>query len=1314
MLILMRAIVCLNCLLWAGYVVGQQPALIVPIGHTDDIMTIGFSPDSKYVLTTSEDRTAGVWEAASGKLLYSLAAQHGPFTDARFSHNGKLVLTVEEVDTIVNYGISSNATLVNVLKIWDAPTGNLIRYMTLDVKASTIDFSKDDKKILATWGGGLKVYDMATLRPAYELQTAIVTVSPHEKYILTVAPGANTENGLATICGASTGTVFQQGNACSSFKLEEHADHISFNNNEKYILVEHLIDLRDSVIVYEAASGKLLYRLAGFDDWERPAVFSPGGNYILTIHGTVKSWKASNGTLVHTLKADTRFVNAAFSADEKYIVTEDDSAEIKIWDALTGDPVQVLQSKKGYYYSFREIRFSADNKYVIATNRDFMKARIWEVNTGVLVYDADKDNVNTKLRQRSTFEPVCVSTSPDGRYIAVTKYEKASLWNTRQNNFTRLQSVAKEPHASSFSPGGKYMATIYVDSTASIWDVLSGKMIYQIKENRITSTIFSSDGKLATISGGDSTVTIWNVADGKKRYALQSKEQFNSVQFSVDGQQMITAEHRAVKIWRADAGILVKEIPMPGVMLNGQLVSMNPQGTLIITSHGILWDVSEGKELRKIPADTNFNKYGFHSLQNWDFFPGGYACFSPDGKYLAAIHSHNSYKGAMEGIAIVDVETDHLTYLPDTPRVYNSTSLALDVKFSKDGKSIMAVCSDGTLKSWDLLTGKKSSLLINQAYSGATLSPDLKYVVTAAADHTAKVIDAVNGRLLYTFITMDSADYLVIDTAGRYDGTEGARRVLYYVCGREIIELDQLKELFWEPNLANIIMGGNPKQTTLRQPGKLDFCGFTPVVEQQGLRGGSYYFTISGRKGGVGIISLYVGGKQIRKYQPASLKRNGSQYHLVVSQKDIAEYLVIGGENTITVKATTEDNQLYSKGEKVAVAEKRDSVLIIPHLYCISVGICTYKGSALKLNFASQDAADFDKAIAASSRRMLNSDGKEDHVVNYVFNTEESTSPDHWPLKANVRQAFEQIASKATANDILLVFLSGHGVLNDDQFYYLTQEASALDLAGVAKEVAISSDELNAWMRNIKAQKQVLILDACHSGQALQSLIVRKSMPADQQRALEKLRDMTGTYMLSASASNQSALEMGMYNRGMLTYSLLLGMKTGEGLKDKYIDISKWFQFAAEKAKDLTKDASIPQDPQISINGTFPIGIVYEQLSDQIELTIKKPQFRRSNFQNEELFIDDLHLAQTFDKELNELTFVGKDRPFVFFSDATGTDVFSINGRYVTKGKNIKGEIRLFKGTDSILSIPVNTIIDNLPALVQQVMEKIVTEMKLH
>src|SRR5206468_3678717 len=107
------------------------------------------------------------------------------------------------------------------------------------------------------------------------------------------------------------------------------------------------------------------------------------------------------------------------------------------------------------------------------------------------------------------------------------------------------------------------------------------------------------------------------------------------------------------------------------------------------------------------------------------------------------------------------------------------------------------------------------------------------------------------------------------------------------------------------------------------------------------------------------------------------------------------------------------------------------------------------------------------------------------------------------------------------------------------------------DITGVEKDVAISTEELDNWMRKIKAQKQLLILDACNSGQAvtnLQELIGKREIPSDQKRALERLKDRTGTFILAASAANQSAYETSLYNQGLLTYSLLYGLKAGSGL----------------------------------------------------------------------------------------------------------------------------------------------------------------------
>ena len=56
--------------------------------------------------------------------------------------------------------------------------------------------------------------------------------------------------------------------------------------------------------------------------------------------------------------------------------------------------------------------------------------------------------------------------------------------------------------------------------------------------------------------------------------------------------------------------------------------------------------------------------------------------------------------------------------------------------------------------------------------------------------------------------------------------------------------------------------------------------------------------------------------------------------------------------------------------------------------------------------------------------------------------------------------------------------------------------------------------------KNIPAQKRILIMDACHSGQAINDLL-----GAHKIKEIDKLNERSGLFILSASASNESAFE---------------------------------------------------------------------------------------------------------------------------------------------------------------------------------------------
>jgi WD40 repeat protein len=63
-------------------------------GHTGAVNSVAFSPDGARLSTASEDKTARLWNAATGQLLHTLGDHADAVFAAPFSPNGTRVATV--------------------------------------------------------------------------------------------------------------------------------------------------------------------------------------------------------------------------------------------------------------------------------------------------------------------------------------------------------------------------------------------------------------------------------------------------------------------------------------------------------------------------------------------------------------------------------------------------------------------------------------------------------------------------------------------------------------------------------------------------------------------------------------------------------------------------------------------------------------------------------------------------------------------------------------------------------------------------------------------------------------------------------------------------------------------------------------------------------------------------------------------------------------------------------------------------------------------------------------------------------------------
>ncbi len=1219
----------------------QEPRLILPIGHTNRVNTAFYSNDGKYIVTASDDNTAKIWSSSDGKLVADLKGHTKGINYASFSPDGKFIVTASRDGTA---------------KVWHTQDGIL----AMELKGhrgwvNTAFFDSSGKYIItASRDSTAKVWRVDNGRVISNLIGHFGTVNK--------AVFSRDGNYIATASLDGTARTWKRSNGELVAVLKGHSEtiyDINFSPDGKYIVTG---SYDNTAKVWKADSGLMLLDLKGHSNWVNSANYSSSGSYITTASydNTVKIWRSDNGVLIADL-ANTNGVNyAEFSNDEKYILASTVRGEVKLWDLRSQ---LVVTELKGHNNDVYAARFSPDDKYIVTASADGT-TKTWQSSSGEMFFDLKGHTSAVNNVVFSNDGKLFLSTSLDGA---------AKIWQSDNGQIIGdLRGHNDKINDASFSPDGKFIVTASSDSTAKLWQTSNGRLLADFKghSNGIYSAVFSPDGKYIATGSMDGTAKIWATSNGRLVVDFKGHSgEVNSAFFSPDGRYVVTASYdNTAKVWQADNGKMISSLIGHKHEVFSAVFSPNGRYVLTASLDGTakIWQVSNGKMITDLKG---------HTKEVYTAF------FSPDGRYVSTASLDGTIKvwTSTKGQVIANLKGG-------ANEINNSI-------FSPDSRHILTF-SNGSdpPKLWRIEDSQIVADLRGHSdeVTSAAFSPDGNYIITASLDNTLRKWDTRTGELVYSFFLINQTDYLAIDKDGHFDGTENARKLLYYACGLEAVSLEQFKNLCWEPELVSKLMGKNKEPITARKLSEINICNYTPEVKEKGYINGNYEFQITPRTGGIGMVLLYVNDKLIKKYLPSTLYPVNGEYRLSVDQREIYEYFVSGENNQVTVKATTHEGNMTSKEATISFSiEKKKNVN--PDMYIVSIGISMYKGEKLKLGYASKDAVDFASTMSISAQKLLNTDHKE-HVKTFVFNTENQSQ--RWPLKPAIANVFDSIAKMARADDILIIFFAGHGVLQSGQknFYLVTAEASSFEqieeLPGV---VAISTDELNEWMRKIKASKQLLILDACKSGQVIQNLqeiIVKREIPADQQRALENLRDITGTFILSSSSSLQSAYESSLYRQGLLTYSLLSGIKLGNGLKEnKYIDVTKWFNAASDNVKSMAKDIGEIQDPKIfGNNSSFAIGLVDQEVISTIKLSIKKKVFRRSTFiQNQELLNDDLDLSGLVDKELINLSAKGKDSPLAFAPDNTLSEAYSIRGKYEVKNNGVVVKVSIFKGKREIV-----------------------------
>ncbi|KAJ6481187.1 hypothetical protein DFH09DRAFT_418991 [Mycena vulgaris] len=291
-------------------------------GHTHDVNSVAFSPNDKYIVSGSNDRTVGIWNAETGALHHKLLMGHTFFVRCvAFSPSGKHIVSGSDDRTLC---------------IWDVETGTSV-------------------------GIPLKGHIRGVLSVAF---------SPDGKHIVS-GSSDTTVRIWETYTGAAVGDP-----------LKGHTNRVrsvAFSIDGKH-LVSASID--NTLRIWNAENGAAIGEpLDGHTNWVNSVAYSPNGKHIASGSDdhTIRIWDAQSGAMIgEPFAAGTSIYSVAFSPDGKYIVSGSNNTTVCIWDAESG--VALCRPLEGHTNWVSSVAFSSDGKYIVSASSD-NTIRVWDVES---------------------------------------------------------------------------------------------------------------------------------------------------------------------------------------------------------------------------------------------------------------------------------------------------------------------------------------------------------------------------------------------------------------------------------------------------------------------------------------------------------------------------------------------------------------------------------------------------------------------------------------------------------------------------------------------------------------------------------------------------------------------------------------------------------------------------------------------------------------------------------------------------------------------------------------------------------------------
>ncbi len=422
-----------------------------------------------------------------------------------------------------------------------------------------------------------------------------------------------------------------------------------------------------------------------------------------------------------------------FVSDGRRMVLNRVDGGLQVYHVPSGKSVAVVRAADlpgGKYLVGSTIGFTSDSRYLAAVCWEG-GCGIWETATGRLVRVIE--GVDYQATVQCDFSPdgklLAVGTRPPGgdvQRVTIGVYEVESgrqLFTTHGTN-------------SVFAPDGKALVVFdvfrYPGGHASRVDVPTGNVTKALGATWATRDIpVLTDGTWFFEITADYDIRVRDAATGETRHTFRgpdgSRDKPFYIRHAPSGRHLIAVGRQQDKMWcwDIDTGKEVWQIPLaapakyPALSRDGKTLVVGEAGESGVAR---VWDVATGKE-------------------RLSFRPGaiGHSTavqISPDGK-LIATEGGNWFTSSL---AFWDATTGKL--LSDLPGHVSEITAAA---FASDGETVYTAGKDGTLRTWDMATGRERSRF-SASVAYLAVAADGKTLWVGQSDGLIRILNAKTGK----------------------------------------------------------------------------------------------------------------------------------------------------------------------------------------------------------------------------------------------------------------------------------------------------------------------------------------------------------------------------------------------------------------------------------------------------------------------------------------------------------------------------------------------------------------------------------------